>query len=88
MFGWCPRRGVATQDPVPLDWHIQKPKLGPYKRGDMEHAQLFTLKWQPGSGPLETGHRHGHTGGEAGPWSWGGAAVCVLRAQEKSCPCF
>lgn len=55
VFGWCPLWGMATQSPVPLNRHVLKPILEPYKHGDVEgpviHLEMAAWVRVPGSWP-------------------------------------
>lgn len=63
VFGRCPRWGMATQSPVPLNRHVLKPILEPYKHGDVECpvSLLEMAAWVrvPGSWPWTRAHGRG-----------------------------
>ena len=64
MFGRCPRWGMATQSPVPLNRRVLKPILEPYKHGDVERPVILLemAAWEvrvPGSWPWTRAHGRG-----------------------------
>lgn len=80
VFGWCPHGEGAAQGPCPLV------DTGLFKAGDTDRAQLPTLSWQLGSGPLEDCHRHKQVGGETVSKLGRGLPLALKAQEEKACP--
>lgn len=59
---------------------------GLFKAGDTDRAQLPTLSWQLGSGPLEDCHRHKQVGGETVSKLGRGLPLALKAQEEKACP--